>query len=367
MYFSRSALSLAVAAGLLAGCAGGSLGSSGSVPSAGYAAHRHSWGALSVVPLSQLRRHVKRMTGIRPDVPIRGMFASEYYGDQVFGYAKPNKTNNGPMCSITGDTQSVNGVASDTKGNLVVPGAYVGSNPASVNVYSAGGSSSCGNVLASIPDSTGESADASSINAATGNIAVAEIVNWYSGAGDVVVCSVAGGCGSPINTSPAITGYGGGVAMDASGNCWLSAATSGTSGFELVYWPGCTGTGEVATGTRNSSYGGLFFDTAGNLLAVDAFASSLYVYRGCNPDCTLVGGPYALNGASFYGNLNRAGNRMALGNWAAGQVDVYTYSPPTSNGMGGPTYKYSFSTGLTQGDLVETGIFSPTNTPPSGG
>ena len=42
MRFSASALSIAAAVGLLAGCAGTNLGSSNAVPNAGYAAHRHS-------------------------------------------------------------------------------------------------------------------------------------------------------------------------------------------------------------------------------------------------------------------------------------------------------------------------------------
>lgn len=369
MHFSRSALSLAVAAGLLAGCAGSSLGSSSSIPSAGaqsrYAAQRHGWGNLSVVPRSKLGRHTQRLAvgNVKPMVAVRGQFVSEYYGTQVFGYAKQNKANNPPMCELSGNTSAVNGIASDPKGNVIVPGGDEGSNPAYVSIYSAGGSSGCA-FLASIPDTTGESADAASYNAATGNIAVAEIVNWTTGTGDVVMCSVAGGCGTPV-TNPAITGYGGGVALAPNGDCWLSAATSGTSGFNLIYWQGCTGSGQVATGTLNSSYGGLFFDSAGNLVSVDAFSNVLYVYSGCNPNCTLKGGPFALEGASFYGNLNRAGNRLALGDWANGQVDVYNYSD-TPSGVT-LTYKYNFNNSLTQGDLVESGIFSPSNNVPSGG
>ena len=58
----------------------------------------------------------------KPPGPIRGMFASEYYGLVVYGFPKPNKSNAPPICTITGDTQSVNGIASDSKGNLIVPG-----------------------------------------------------------------------------------------------------------------------------------------------------------------------------------------------------------------------------------------------------
>jgi hypothetical protein len=94
-------------------------------------------------------------------------------------------------------------------------------------------------------------------------------------------------------------------------------------------------------------------------VSIDAFAGVLYVYHGCNPTCTLVGGPYSLHGASFYGNLNRAGNRLALGDWGKARWT----STPTRRGI---TYKYSFDYGLTRGDLVESGIFSPSNNVPSG-
>ena len=117
--------------------------------------------------------------------------------------------------------------------------------------------------------------------------------------------------------------------------------------FRVSLLAGLTGTGEVASGTSNSSYGGLFFDTAGNLVSVDAFAGMLYVYHGCKPNCTLAGGPYSLHGASFYGNLNRAGNRMALGDWGSGEVDVYTYSPPTPSGAAPAT-----STALTRDPMA---------------
>jgi len=294
-----------------------------------------------------------------------GNYASVFRGSvDVYGYSpKPNKTNNPPVCSPPGSRYNVNGIASDEKGNLIVPGSSTASGRSTkhwqIQVFQ--GSTMpliCGQLLGTIPDMTGQPVDAASFNAILSPIAVSEI-NFTTKLGEVVLCTLSSlSCSAPI-TSSAITGYSAGVAMDAGGNCWLSTAKRISNGipvgFRLIYWAGCTGNGAVASvPAGQSSYGGLFIDNDGNIGSFDAFNSMLFVYSGCNPSCGLVG-KFALQGQSFYGNLNGSGHKLAVGDEQNGSVDVYNYTLPTF------TLRYSFNAGLKHRNLVESGIFSPTN------
>jgi hypothetical protein len=121
----------------------------------------------------------------------------------------------------------------------------------------------------------------------------------------------------------------------------------------LVYWKGCKGKGAVATGTKNAAFGGLFFDTKGNLVSIDA-TGPLYVYSGCNPKCKVVSSS-TLKGASIFGNLNQKGDEVAIGDVANNDVDVYKYAPT------GVKYLYSFNNGLEGTGYIEAAGFSPTN------
>lgn len=294
-----------------------------------------------------------------------GNYASEFRSSVgVFGYSpKPNKYNQPPVCTPPGSRYNVNGIGSDEKGNLIVPGSSRpgGNNTADWNISVYQGTAQptiCGGLLGSIPDSTGQPVDAASFNAVTMPIAVSEI-NFTTKRGELVMCSLGTmSCGAPV-TSSAITGYSAGVAMDASGNCWLSTSKKVDngipSGFRLVYFAGCTGNGVAATGTSGqSSYGGLFIDNQGNIGSFDAFNSNLYVYSGCNPGCSMIG-KFPMMGQSFYGNLNGSGGKLAVGDATNGSVDVYNYSLPTV------ALRYSFNAGLNRSRNVESGIFAPTN------
>jgi hypothetical protein len=312
---------------------------------------------------------------MRNTAPSGGIYASQYDGGScgtdcqimgdVNGYPNPNKAamrrllNNPPVCSI--GVYFVNGIGTDTAGNLMIPGYFDGSDSLgtgefTLNVYK--GPRLCGGkdhkLLGILPDTTGQPGDAASMHAARAKIVVGEITNYDTHAGDVVVCTIASmRCSSPIESSN-ITGNGYGVAVDGKGDCWMSAETAGSASATLAYWKGCTGSGQTASGFQNEHAGGLFIDNDGNLGAID-FGGSLYVYKGCNPKCTLVGGPFTLEGASFFGNLNGSGTQLAVGDYANGSVDVYDYSPS------GISFQYSFNNGLVQADGVESGIFSPAN------
>jgi hypothetical protein len=370
MRFLTSALCTTVAAVLLVSCSNSGVGSSSSsIPNPG---NQSSVGGKvqGWMPINSAGRET--------DAPLRGdeahppqvgqrggYYATEFRSSVgVFGYSpKPNKSNMAPTCSPPGNRYNVNGVGTDEKGNLIVPGS---SKPAgrstkgwNISVYQAAGQPViCGQLLGSIPDTTGQPVDATSFNAVNSSIAVSEI-NFTTKLGEVVICSLSSlSCGAPV-TSSAITGYGAGVALDAAGDCWLSTAKKISNGipvgFRLIYWAGCTGNGVVATGTGGqSSYGGLFIDNSGNIGAFDAFNSKLHVYSGCNPNCSAVG-TFTLAGQSFYGGLNGSGGKLAVGDETNGSVDVYNYMLPTF------TLRYSFNNGLKRSRVVESGIFAPSN------
>jgi hypothetical protein len=360
MRFSILSLGAAVSVALLAGCAGTASSQNGSIPSMqsqARVAGVHAPVSLVsawMLPSGQQRLHLP--TGPQGDAKAAGgIYGSEFYGDasesegQINGYPNPDSKNGKPSCTIAG--YAINGWDVDNGGNLILPSADSASGEPTVNVYA--GPKLCGKLLGQIGDETGQASDAKSFDATKKSIYVGEIVNSTSSVGDIVICTLKkSSCGSPV-TNSSITGYGGGVAIDSKGDCWLSAGTYTTSGFVLVYWKGCKGPGVVATGTKNGGLGGLFFDTKGNLVSIDV-TGSLFVYKGCNPKCTLVSSS-TLKGASIFGNLNAKGNQVAIGDLANSDIDVYTYAPT------GLKYLYSFNNDLNGTGYTEAGGFNPTN------
>lgn len=144
-----------------------------------------------------------------------------------------------------------------------------------------------------------------------------------------------------------------GVAMSRGGDCWATSYnSSGTP--NLTWFQGCTGTGQTATGWNNSSAGGLDIDKSGNLVSLDPGSASAYVYSGCNPACTVVGGPFALEGAAIYGHVNRQSMALATADYQNGQVDIYDYDLPKSL-----TYMFSFNNGLSANDEVLGVAYAP--------
>ncbi|MBV8724669.1 MAG: hypothetical protein JO350_04970 [Candidatus Eremiobacteraeota bacterium] len=327
-----------MAVALLAGCGGSNMSSpTAAVPGGGTGMTAgHHVQPLSAVPKWMIPKVRPPFHGVKaPKSVTRGMYISEFYGSSILGYARRNVGNKPPYCTVPGS--AVNNLAVDNAKNLIDPDG--GSR--SIIIY--GGPAMCGSVAATISDPYGQPADASSQNAMTGNIAVGNIVD-SSGVGSVSMCTVAAGCTTNL-TSSSITGYGGGVAMDNSGNCYMTSENASFTASIMTYWAGCSGSGTTATGYLNSSYGALEIDNSGNILSVDAFNSSgsqLYVYSGCNPACTVVGGPYPLHGSTLFVRLNKANGRLAGVEYVNGQVDLYNYSA-----TGGLTYLYSFNNGLT--------------------
>jgi hypothetical protein len=281
---------------------------------------------------------------------IVGLYAAEFYGPDLLGYIAPNKGNTKPICKIA--AAYVNGFSVDSVGNLVVPNGY----PAEVTVYK--GPRACRTQMGKFTDTYGQASDAVAGDASTGQIVVGNIEQSGSKkSGNIAVCTLKGGCTRVLHSSH-ISYYGGGVAYSKStGDCWMASENDPSfSKATLTFFKGCKGSGQAASGWKNAFYGGLMRDHVGNLISVDWETPAIWVYKGCNPECHVVGGPFPLEGDSFYGNLNGKGDELALGDIAYGQVDVYSYKPTHV------AYLYSFNKGLTQGNDVEAAAFTPSLT-----
>jgi hypothetical protein len=279
-----------------------------------------------------------------------GIYAAGFSSSFVLGYHDPNRRNRRPVCST--DAIGVNGITVDGSGDLVVPSAPA-AGAGEVTVYQ--GPQLCGKSLGTFTDPYGVAADAATANAVTGTIVVANLfVSPSDPVGNLAICTLAKGCRKEL-TSSTITGKVAGVALAENGDCWAASENYDGNAGTLTYFKGCTGSGEAATGWQNASYGGLMIDKRGNLISIDISDSVLWVYKGCNPACTLLGGPFTLEGNSAYGGLNARGDRLALGDYENSQVDIYAYRSTKL------TYLYSISSDLFPSDTVEGAAFSPSS------
>jgi hypothetical protein len=363
MRLFAAALCTAISTALLAGCSSENRGPQNfPVPSVD-AAQTHfrnghlypHWSQIaSVIPvelrpsgfMAKMRSIRSLDEGVRPS---SGIYASEFYGSDAYGYSNPNGTNAPPLCS-TSPLQYPNDIAVDHKGDLIDPDG--GTN--TIILFS--GPGLCGTEIGSISDPFGQPSDASSrnvlgVNAAGNTIVVGNVYDNNNAAGSVSVCSLSGGCTTNL-TNPNMYETAG-VAIAPDGDCWVSAMNSvGTA--TLTYFAQCSGAGVAATGFQNAYYGGLDIDENGNLVSISAFDQNLYIYSGCNPACTLVGGPFPLSaGPAVYGHLDERSSNFVAADYQNGQLDVYSYT------ISGITYEYSVNNGLTPADLVEGAAFAP--------
>ncbi|HZY96545.1 MAG TPA: hypothetical protein VFE35_05545 [Candidatus Cybelea sp.] len=151
-----------------------------------------------------------------------------------------------------------------------------------------------------------------------------------------------------------------GVAMDKAGNCYADASdTSGKVG--LWYYARCAKAGVElgsAQGFNEPNYGGLSVDNEGNIVVISTgFPSAVTVYSGCaKARCSVISGPFVLNGESIFGHLGRDNQRWVTVNIDGGTVDVYAY---VGHGTG-LTYLYSFDVpGCTPSGFCESAAYSP--------
>lgn len=313
-----------------------------------------SRGPVSAIPLSpgsgDARSYFHRLHA--PNAAKSGIYVSSYYGTSIYGFKSNYRRGHGPICTIYTGQADLNDIAADEEGNLIVPlGA-----PHSVVVYA--GPDMCGSELGEFRDPYGDPVAAASINAATGTILVANFDEHGKPEGNIAICTLESGCKQKLK--PAFSGvFADGIALAKNGDCWLAAEKPGGIDADLTYWKGCTGAGEAATGFMNGSFGSLSIDKHGNLLSIDHKAGDggeLWVYSGCNPACTVVGGPFGLEGTPFFGALNEKGNRFGVMESAAptgGTVDIYDYAPTKL------TYLYSFDSGFALSSDPYGFAFSP--------
>ena len=273
--------------------------------------------------------------GILPDAFRRGIYVAESFGTTILGYRANNDKNRPPICTVHGG-YAANAVAADSYGNLIDPDGA-----STITIFK--GPKMCGRKLGSIHDPYGPPTDASSVHSATGTIAVANVFNGSDG-GSIAVCTLSGGCTKNLRIAGMYEVAG--VALAANGDCWASA-TNSSGVARLAYFKGCSGSGQTATGFQNSYYGGLDIDGQGHLLAISSFDSKLYVYKGCNPACSLFGGPYSMQGEAVFGHLNKKSTEFAAADFATGSIDVYGYTQKSL------TYQYSFNNGLSASLEIE--------------
>jgi len=275
-----------------------------------------------------------------------GIYASEVYATDIWGFPQINNHNRKAICVVT-HVQGANGIAVDGSGNLIDPDGGTDT----VIVFK--GPKMCGPELGSVKDPYGQPSDAASTDTANGTIVIANISDTNKTPGSVSRCTLAHGCKTNLKNRNMVEVAG--VALAKNGDCWASA-TNSKSKATLTYFKGCLGRGESATGYRNAYYGGLDIDNRGNLVSLSYYDAKLYVYKGCNPKCTLVGGPFSLKGQTTFGHLNAASTKLVTGDFQYGQVDVYNYSP------GKVRFAYSFNRGFSPSELVEGVAFNPRST-----
>lgn len=274
---------------------------------------------------------------VNPDALKTGLYANNQ--GSLLAFPINNEKNHPAKCTspftITGPMQV------DHKGNVL---AVAPNHTIAIGA----GPGVCGTQLGTLTDPYGLPSDVASNDAASGKIAIANFSDNGSCSngpcpGSLTVCTLAAGCTKNLTNGNIYVAYG--IAMDPKGNCFVSGENANGPS-TLTYFAKCAGSGVLATGFQNFSGGdgGLEIDKAGNIIAVARVygsQSAVYVYSGCKPACTLLGGPFVLSqGRAAYAHLNNRGNTLAVASYVYRRVDIYAYTPTSL------TYEYSFSNGF---------------------
>ncbi len=356
MRLLSTAISAAVSLVIIAGCSGNASSPSPAMPSATGGGSRVAVGLsgllgspISVIPKEYLPARIEPMRG-NPATPynMKGIYVSALMAPHLYGFPKNNSANEAPFCSVP--ASGVNGFGADNSGNLIVPEGFNG-----IRVWE--GPTMCGTgPPRKITDPYGQAVDASAVNALTGNIAVANLFDT-SGPGSISVCTVASGTCSTNLTNPNVVSVWA-VAMNRAGDCWADASSASDTTL-LVYFAGCTGSGQLATGFQNPLYGGIDIDRQGNLVTTSLYGrrhrppSVVYIYSGCNPACTLLSSTH-LMGESMYGHVGKWNLRYVTTDLTFADVEVYQYHKT------GLSFYYSFKGGLPcAADQCEAAAYSP--------
>jgi hypothetical protein len=361
MRLLTSAMCTATAVALLAGCSG-STSSTGSMSPVGTSGANTALGVnpgyavKSLIPEGFRPLSYGVLHGIQaPASAMKGIYVSEVSTTSIVGYKSNNKKNKAPRCTVPFADSYPNDIDVDGAGNLIDP------NGGTRTIIIGQGPDMCGAEAASISDPYGQPNDASSANALTGKIAIGNRISMSGPPGSISVCTVADGC--TVNLTNAALYLVAGVAMANNGDCWGDAI--GYSGAAtLTYFAGCAGAGVQASGFTNVSFGGIDLDKFGHLVTIDILSgygdAAVDVYSGCNPVCTLIGGPFPLEGGgAVFGHLNKDSRRFATGDYINGQVDIYKYHSSKTGAGTSLTYEYSFNKGLDASKEVEGVAYNP--------
>jgi hypothetical protein len=330
----RYALCSCAAAVMLAGCGGSQppIAASGTMPqssqTAQHGARGGSWIKPGTSPVTPRRTPGDKLY---VDVHSSNSSSAVIYGYRLrLGHLKQ-------ICTVPGITYA-DQVSVDAHGRPLAPD----STAKSVTVFS--GPGLCQSELGSLTDPYGQPVNASSANAATGIVAVANIFDTSSAGdtlmpGSISVCTLSGGCTANL-TNPNMFELCC-VLLAKNGDCWASALNHSLTAGTLTYFKQCSGSGKAATGYKGPGYGSLDRDSQGNLVTVSWTSNytDLYVYHGCDPRCSLVGGPLRLTNGGIFGSLNASGTTWAMANFKTFAIDVYAYTPTKV------TYEYSFKVG----------------------
>jgi hypothetical protein len=243
----------------------------------------------------------------------------------VFGYGAQNRHNDGPACSIDGQSFAQSLIAADRMGRLYLPQVSDGT----IRIYAP----HCGKLLHTVADPGGPDI----------SVAVGGSKFYAAGGTNVSSCSMKS-CSSNLSDSSIFQLSS--VAVDRSGNVWASYYNQSFAP-SLIVWIGGAMPGHVVSGFINpNSPGALLFDRDDNLLSVESPFPFVFLYS-CNAQtasCTNTG-TIQLQGASNAGSLNAKNTDIQITDYRNDAVDVYAY--PSFH------YKYSYDAGLQSGYSVE--------------
>lgn len=263
--------------------------------------------------------------------PIVGVYVSEFYSTQLLNY--DDAATGSPLCE-TGNVPYVQSIQSDIKHDLIVPSINSTGNQGTVYIYKESAHLCLSNLpTASFTEPYGAPSDGFSLDGKT----------YYVGnSNGVAVCKLSHAVHGCIRELTSPNGNNNIIAVTAdAGGVYAVAYNANTSATHLVYWKGAVGNGTILSGYVNRGPGGVYFDAAHNLLAIDSGSQAVYLYTGCPSACTAQG-PFPLVGSALYGTLAN-GNSEFVTMEFGGVIDVYAY-----HGLYGLQFLFSNSAGLSE-------------------